>query len=123
LKIEDMDPNLLRNGDIVMVIPKHFTTEGSWSHPGGKLLRAGPDTLTDAELLAVLISSGAPQKSAEQIAQELISKFQSFRGMAEQDVKELMKIKGLGQVKLCRIAAAFEIARRIVNQILEEKQA
>jgi DNA repair protein RadC len=66
-----------------MVIPKHFTTEGSWRHPGGKLLRAGPDTLTDAELLAVLISSGAPQKSAEQIAQELISKFQSFRGMAE----------------------------------------
>jgi DNA repair protein RadC len=42
--------------------------------------------------------------------------------MAEQDVKELMKIKGLGQVKLCRIAAAFEIARRIVNQIMEEKQ-
>jgi DNA repair protein RadC len=33
-----------------------------------------------------------------------------------------MKIKGLGQVKLCRIAAAFEIARRIVNQILVEKQ-
>jgi len=104
-----------------MVIPKNFATEGSWRHPGGKLLRAGPDTLTDAELLAVLISSGAPKKSAEQIAQELISKFQSFRGMAEQDVKELMKIKGLGQVKLCRIAAAFEIARRIVNQILEEK--
>jgi DNA repair protein RadC len=106
-----------------MVIPKHFTTEGPWKHPGGKLLRAGPNTLTDSELLAILISSGAPQKSAEQIAQELIEKFQSFRGMAEQDVKELMKIKGLGQVKLCRIAAAFEIARRIVNQILEEKQA
>jgi DNA repair protein RadC len=105
-----------------MVIPKHFTTEGSWRHPGGKLLRAGPETLTDAELLAVLISSGAPQKSAEQIAQDLISKFQSFRGMAEQDVKELMKIKGLGQVKLCRIAAAFEIARRIVDQIMEEEQ-
>ena len=106
-----------------MVIPKHFTTNGTWKHPGGKLLRAGPNTLTDAELLAILISSGAPQKSAEQIAQELIEKFQSFRGMAEQDVKELMKIKGLGQVKLCRIAAAFEIARRIVNQILEEQQA
>jgi hypothetical protein len=53
-----------------MVIPKDFTTEGSWRHPGGKLLRAGPDTLTDAELLAVLISSGAPQKSAEQIGKK-----------------------------------------------------
>lgn len=105
-----------------MSIPKHFTTEGPWRHPGGKLLRVGPQTLTDAELLAIIISSGTPQKSAEQIAKELIDKFQSFRGMADQDVKELMKIKGLGQVKLCRVAAAFEIARRIVNQVLEEKQ-
>jgi len=104
-----------------MVIPKHFTTEGPWQHPGGKLLRAGPNTLTDAELLAIIISSGSPRKSAEQIAQELIEKFQSFRGMSEQDVKEFMKIKGLGQVKLCRIAASFEIARRIVNQVLEEQ--
>jgi DNA repair protein RadC len=105
-----------------MVIPKHFTTEGSWRHPGGKLLRAGPDTLTDAELLAIIISSGSPRKSAEEIAEELIAEFQSFRGMADQDVKEFMRIKGLGQVKLCRIAAAFEIARRIVNQVLEEQK-
>jgi len=76
-----------------MAIPRHFTTEGPWRHPGGKLLRSGPNTLTDAELLAIIISSGSPRKPAEQIAQELIEKFQSFRGMAEQDVKEFMKIK------------------------------
>jgi DNA repair protein RadC len=40
--------------------------------------------------------------------------------MADQDVRELMKIKGLGQVKLCRIAAAFEIARRVVDQVIKE---
>ena len=95
-----------------MVIPKRFTTEGPWKHPGGKLLRAGPDTLTDSELLSIIISSGSPYKSAEQIAHEIIEKFHSLRGIAEQDVREIMKIKGLGQVKLCRIAAAFEIARR-----------
>jgi len=105
-----------------MSIPKRFTTEGSWQHPGGKLLRAGPQSLTDAELLAVIISTGTRHKPAGQIASELIDRFQSFRGMAGQDVKELMKIRGLGQVKLCRIAAAFEIARRIVNQVLEEKE-
>jgi DNA repair protein RadC len=105
-----------------MTIPKDFRTEGPWRHPGGKLLRAGPQSLTDAELLAIIISSGTPQKPAEQIATELIDKFQSFRGLADQDVKELMKIKGLGQVKLCRIAAAFEIARRIVNQVIEESR-
>ncbi|HPD60316.1 MAG TPA: hypothetical protein PKV48_00960 [Thermodesulfobacteriota bacterium] len=103
-----------------MSIPKNFTTEGAWRHPGGKLLRVGPQSLSDAELLAIIISSGTSQKSAEQIAKDLIDKFQSFRGIAEQDVRELMKIKGLGQVKLCRIAAAFEIARRIVDQVTKE---
>lgn len=105
------------------MIPKHFRTEGPWKHPGGKLLRAGPQTLTDAELLAVIISSGTPKKSAEAIAQELIDKFQSFRGMANQPVEKLMQIKGLGQVKLCRIAAVFEIARRIANEVLERERA
>lgn len=103
-----------------MTIPKNFRTEGPWRHPGGKLLRAGPETLTEAELLAIIISAGTPQKPAEKIAQEIIEKFRSFRGIAEQPVEELMKIKGLGQVKLCRIAAAFEIARRIVNQVIGE---
>lgn len=103
-----------------MTTPKNFSIEGSWKHPGGKLLRDGPHTLSDAELLAIIISSGTPQKSALQIATELIDKFQSFRGMADQDVKELMKIKGLGQVKLCRIAAAFEMSKRIVDYVVKE---
>jgi DNA repair protein RadC len=105
-----------------MSIPKNFRTEGPWRHPGGKLLRSGPETLTEAELLAIIISAGTPQKPAEKIAEEIIEKFHSFRGVAEQPVQELMKIKGLGQVKLCRIAAAFEIARRIVNQVIEQSR-
>jgi len=83
-----------------MSIPKNFRTEGPWRHPGGKLLRSGPETLTEAELLAIIISAGTPQKPAEKIAEEIIEKFHSFRGVAEQPVQELMKIKGLGQVKL-----------------------
>ena len=105
-----------------MSIPKNFRTEGPWRHPGGKLLRSGPETLTEAELLAIIISAGTPQKPAEKIAEEIIEKLHSFRGVAEQPVQELMKIKGLGQVKLCRIAAAFEIARRIVNQVIEQSR-
>ena len=84
----------------MMSIPKNFRTEGPWRHPGGKLLRSGPETLTEAELLAIIISAGTPQKPAEKIAEEIIEKFHSFRGVAEQPVQELMKIKGLGQVKL-----------------------
>jgi len=89
-------------------------------HPGGKMLRDGPESLTEAELLAILISSGMKGGSAEAIGKEIISRFQSLRGLTEQSIEELTRIKGLGNVKACRIAAAFEIARRVVNEILQE---
>lgn len=91
-----------------------------WKHPGGKLVEKGADTLTNAELLSILIGTGVKGKSAEKIAEEIINKFSSFKGMAHQPFEKFLKIKGLGKVKIIRIAAAFEIAKRIVKQVLEE---
>jgi DNA repair protein RadC len=91
-----------------------------WCHPGGKLRELGPESLTDAELLAILISTGIKGKPAEKIAEEILAKFGSFKGMANQPLSKFLKIKGLGDVKIIRIAAAFEIARRIVNEVLKE---
>ena len=80
----------------------------------------GADKLTDAELLAILISIGIKNKSAEKIAEELLNRFGSFRGLADQPFENLYKTKGLKQVKVIRIAAAFEIARRIVQEVLKD---
>ncbi len=91
-----------------------------WRHPGGKLRELGAERLTDAELLSVLISAGIKGKSAEKIAEEILAKFGSFKGMANQPLKKFLEIKGIADVKVIRIAAAFEIARRIVNQVLKE---
>ncbi len=94
----------------------------TWTHPGGKLRELGAESLTDAELLSILISTGTKEKPAEKIAQEIIDKFGSFKGMANQPLEKFLEFKGLGDVKIIRIAAAFEIARRIVNQTLENSQ-
>ena len=91
-----------------------------WRHPGGKMLALGADKLTDAELLAILIAVGIKNKSAEKIAEELLNRFGSFRGLADQPFENLYKTKGLKQVKVIRIAAAFEIARRIVQEVLKD---
>lgn len=93
-----------------------------WRHPGGKLRELGADKLTDAELLSILISIGIKGRSAEEIAKDILLKFGSFKGMANQPLQKFLEIKGLGDVKIIRIAAAFEIARRIVNQVLEEHE-
>ena len=91
-----------------------------WHHPGGKLRELGPENLSDAELLAILISTGVKEKTAEEIAKEILEKFGSFKGMANQPLEKFLNIKGLGDVKVIRIAATFEIARRIVSQVLED---
>ncbi len=91
-----------------------------WTHPGGKLRELGAESLTDAELLAILISTGTKGKTAEKIAQEILGKFGSFKGMANQPLEKFLQFKGLGDRKIIKIAAAFEIARRIVNQVLKE---
>jgi len=84
-----------------------------WQHPGGKLRELGPESLSDADLLAILISSGIKGKPAEKIADEILANFGSLKGMANQPLHKFLKIKGLGNVKTIRIAAAFEIARRL----------
>ncbi|MCD5383941.1 hypothetical protein LR066_04190 [candidate division WOR-3 bacterium] len=91
-----------------------------WRHPGGKLRDKGPESLTDAELLAILISTGVKGKTSEEIAKEILEKYGSFKGMANQPLRDFLSFKGLGDVKIIRIASAFEIAKRIVNQVLED---
>jgi len=93
-----------------------------WEHPGGKLREVGPRSLNDAELLSILISSGIRGKSAEKIAKEILERFGSFHGISNQPLRKFLEIKGLGDVKIIRIAAAFEIARRMVQEALKEHE-
>lgn len=93
-----------------------------WRHPGGKLKELGAESLSDAELLSILISTGIKGRPAEKIAEEILAKFGSFKGMANQPFEKFLAIKGLADVKVIRIAAAFEIARRIVNEVLQENE-
>ena len=91
-----------------------------WHHSGGKLIELGADKLSDTELLSILIATGVKGKSAEKIAEDIIKKFDSFKGIANQPFEKFLKIHGIGEVKIIRIAAAFEIARRIVKEVLKD---
>ena len=75
-----------------------------WNHPGGKLRELGAENLSDSELLSIIISTGIKGKSAEKIAEEIIRKFGSFKGMANQPFEKFYKIHGLSEVKITRIA-------------------
>lgn len=91
-----------------------------WEHPGGKLRELGPKALSTSELLAILISTGYKGKSAEDVANELLSQFGSLESLSNVPLAKLLEIKGLGDVKIIRIAAALELARRTTQEILSK---
>jgi len=95
-------------------------TKYLWKHPGGKLRRLGPGSCTESELLAIVLISGIREKTAQQIAEEILEKYNSLHGLMGISLNELMKIKGLKEVKATQIAAVFEIARRIVKHLEKE---
>jgi DNA repair protein RadC len=88
-----------------------------FTHPGGKLAELGADTLSDEEILAILISTGTSEHSAEEIAHEIIRDYGSLAALYGEPLKEFLKYKGLGDVKITRIAAAFELARRVAHYV------
>lgn len=85
----------------------------AWRHAGGKLREMGADRLTEEDLLAVVVSTGVPGRTAQAIAADLLREFGSLEGMAGQPLERFLKIRGMGDVKILRVAAALEIGRRL----------
>ena len=97
-----------------------MTREIKWTHAGGKLIEEGAEKLSDSELLSIIIAPGIKGIPAEKLAEKILNKYGSFRGMANQPLENFLEFKGLGDVKIIRIAAVFEIAKRIVEEVLED---
>ncbi len=91
-------------------------SKATWSHPGGKLIELGPATLTDEELLAILIGSGYKGRTAQYISRELLDKYYSIAGLLGKTFEDFPNIKGLKKGKMARIAATFEMTKRIFSQ-------
>jgi len=79
------------------------------------LLR-GAQSLTDAELVAILLRTGTKGKSVLEVAQELIQKNSNLANLAMQSIESLQKSLGIGKDKAATLVAAFEISRRVESQ-------
>ncbi len=90
--------------------------------PREKLLRQGEHTLSDTELLAILLRTGVKGESAVDLARKIIQKFKTFRNMSHTDIRDWKEFKGLGQAKIAQIRAALEIGRRFREQEVKEKK-
>jgi DNA repair protein RadC len=81
--------------------------------PREKLLSNGAENLSHSELLAILIHKGTKEKTAVDLAKEILKLGKdNLNELGKLSVKELMKIKGIGEAKAITIAAALELGRR-----------
>ncbi|MBA2329535.1 MAG: DNA repair protein RadC [Flavisolibacter sp.] len=81
--------------------------------PREKLLLKGAENLSDSELIAILLVNGTKQKSAVELAKDVLkSAKNNLPDLGKLTVKELMKIKGIGEAKAITIVAAMELGRR-----------
>ena len=90
--------------------------------PREKLMELGSHSLSEAELLAILMRIGTKNKSALDVARELLANHNnSLAAISKLSVHEIMKIKGIGKAKAVTITAALELGRRRMTENAQKK--
>src|SRR5512143_1906977 len=83
--------------------------------PREKLLQRGADTLSDAELLAIILRTGVKGKSAVDLGRELVERFGGVHGLLGADPAAIQETLGLGQAKAAQLLAALAVAKRALD--------
>lgn len=89
--------------------------------PRERLRDYGPQALSDAELLAILLRVGVPGMNVVHLAQKLLSEHGGWIGLQRLSFEELTHIHGLGAAKAAQVKAALEIGRRLLLQQPEQR--
>jgi DNA repair protein RadC len=91
--------------------------------PREKLLALGPASLSDAELLAIFLRTGARGKSAVDLARELLTRFGGLSALFSAKRSEVGSLSGLGAAKYAQLQAVLEMARRALGEKLRHADA
>lgn len=91
--------------------------------PREKLLKLGPQALTEAELIAIFLRTGIAGRSALDVARELLKEFKSVRGLLTADRKTLCAAPGMGAARYATLQAVLELARRHYQELMHSGPA
>jgi DNA repair protein RadC len=91
--------------------------------PRERLTALGPQALTNAELIAILLRVGVVGENAVEVGQRLLQKFGGLMGLHRTPIKELIDQHGIGEAKAAQIKAAIELGRRLTVDAPEERLA
>lgn len=89
--------------------------------PRERFILNGPQSLSNHELIAILLRTGTKDESVLQLSNRLLTNFEGLRLLKGATLEEITEIKGIGQAKAIQILAAVEIGRRIANLNYNER--
>lgn len=89
--------------------------------PRERMMRCGPDSLSAAELIAIVLGSGTKSSPVMQLAQEILVQFGSLARLADATIEELCQIKGVGMAKAIQIRASINLGLRASKNALSPK--
>jgi DNA repair protein RadC len=84
--------------------------------PREKLMKQGASTLSESELIAILLRTGTVGANAIDVARELLMKYQSLTSLSRRSAKEIAEVRGIGLAKALQLAAAFELGKRLAQE-------
>jgi len=83
--------------------------------PRERFIREGAQSLSNQELIAILLRTGTKKESVLQLSERLIAHFDGLRMLKDATVEEITSINGIGEAKAIQLLAAVEIGRRVSN--------
>lgn len=83
--------------------------------PRERFIQNGPESVSNQELLAILLRTGTKDESVLQLANRLLTNFEGLRKLKDATIEEFTAIKGIGTAKAIQVLAAVELGRRVTN--------
>ncbi len=83
--------------------------------PRERFIQHGPQSLSNHELIAILLRTGTKEESVLQLSNRLLSNFEGLRQLKSATLEEITAIKGIGLAKAIQVLAAIEIGRRVTS--------
>ncbi len=89
--------------------------------PRERLRMRGPEALTNAELVAILLRTGISGENVVTVAQRILSRFEGLRGLARASFGELSTERAMGEAKASQLLAAMELGKRMLHEQPERR--
>ena len=107
--LEDREENILTTESLMI---RDFPKD---ERPRERFIQSGPESLSNHELLALMLRTGTKEESVLQLANRLLTHFEGLRLLKDATLDEMTAIKGIGSAKAIQVLAAIELGRRVSN--------